>query len=56
MLFLTRTKTFFWRPPYPSWQLFWAIVGTQVFAVLMTGFGWLVPALSWKMIGMVWAL
>ena len=55
MLFLTRTKKFFWRPPYPSWQLFWAIVGTQVFAVLMTGFGWLVPALSWKMIGMVWA-
>ena len=55
MLFLTRTKKFFWHPPYPSWQLFWAIVGTQVFAVLMTGFGWLVPALSWKMIGMVWA-
>ena len=54
MLFLTRTKKAFWRPPYPSWQLFWAIVGTQVFALLMTGFGWLVPALSWKVIGMVW--
>jgi H+-transporting ATPase len=55
MLFLTRSKKSFWQPPYPSWQLFWAIVGTQVFAVLMTGFGWLVPALSWKVIGMVWA-
>jgi H+-transporting ATPase len=54
MLFLTRTKKAFWHPPYPSWQLFWAIVGTQVFAVLMTGFGWLVPALPWKVVGMVW--
>ena len=54
MLFLTRTKKAFWHPPYPSWQLFWAIVGTQVLAVLMTGFGWLVPALAWKVVGLVW--
>ena len=54
MLFLARTKKAFWRPPYPSWQLFWAIVGTQILALLMTGFGWLVPALPWKVIGMVW--
>jgi H+-transporting ATPase len=54
MLFLTRTKKVFWRAPYPSWQLFWAIVGTQVLAILMTGFGWLVPALPWKVVGMVW--
>ena len=54
MLFLTRTKKVFWHPPYPSWQLFWAIVGTQVLAVLMTGFGWLVPALAWKVVALVW--
>ena len=54
MLFLTRTKKAFWHPPYPSWQLFWAIVGTQVLAVLMTGFGWLVPALAWKVVCLVW--
>ncbi|HKI49285.1 MAG TPA: plasma-membrane proton-efflux P-type ATPase [Desulfobacteria bacterium] len=54
MLFLTRTKKAFWQPPYPSWQLFWAIVGTQVLAVLMAGFGWLVPALAWKVVGLVW--
>jgi H+-transporting ATPase len=54
MLFLTRTKKAFWQPPYPSWQLFWAIVGTQVLAVLMSGFGWLIPALAWKVVGLVW--
>lgn len=54
MLFLTRTKKLFWQRPYPAWQLFCAIVGTQIFAVLLTGFGWLVPQLPWKLIGMVW--
>ncbi len=54
MLFLTRTKKFFWQRPFPSWQLFFAIVGTQIFAVFLTGFGWFVPALPWKLIGMVW--
>jgi len=54
MLFVTRSKKSFWRKPYPSWPLFTAIVGTQAFAVAMTGFGWLVPKLPWKLIGYVW--
>ncbi len=54
MLFVTRTKGTLFKPPYPSWQLFWAVVGTQVFAVLMCGFGWLVPPLPWALIGVVW--
>ena len=54
MLFVTRTHKSFWRRPHPSWPLFTAIVGTQGFAVLMTGFGWLVPALPWELIGLVW--
>jgi H+-transporting ATPase len=54
LLFLTRSKRFFLRPPLPSWQLFGAIVATQIFAVLMTAFGWFVPALPWRYIGMVW--
>jgi len=29
-------------------------VGTQVLAVLMSGFGWLIPALAWKVVGLVW--
>ncbi|MCK8603439.1 plasma-membrane proton-efflux P-type ATPase [Desulfoferrobacter suflitae] len=54
MLFVTRTKKAFWRSPHPSWSLFCAIVGTQIFAVLMCGFGWLVPKLPWRLIGIVW--
>ena len=55
MLFLTRTPGAFWKPPFPAPKLFWAIVGTQVFAVLMCALGWGVPALSWNLIGWVWA-
>ncbi len=54
MLFITRTTKSFWRKPFPSWPLFLAIVGTQAFAVLMTGFGWLVPKLPWALIALVW--
>jgi H+-transporting ATPase len=55
LLLVTRTKKPFWAPPYPSWQLLAAVFGTQVFAVLMAGFGWLVPAVSWELIGWLWA-
>ncbi len=54
MLFVVRAKTFFLAPPLPSLQLFGAIFGTQVFAVLMCGFGWLVPAVPWTLIALVW--
>ncbi|NQU14175.1 MAG: plasma-membrane proton-efflux P-type ATPase [Desulfobacteraceae bacterium] len=54
MLFLTRTKKFFFISPFPSRTLFCAIVGTQILAVLMCAFGWLVPALPWGLIGLVW--
>jgi len=54
LLFVTRTKKEFWQRPYPSWQLLTAIVATQVVAVLMCGFGWLVPPLPWYLIGYVW--
>jgi H+-transporting ATPase len=55
MLFVTRSKKFFFMPPFPSLPLFSAIVGTQFFAVLMCAFGWLVPPLPWALIGIVWA-
>ena len=54
MLFVTRTKKFLLKPPFPSWPLFVAITGTQILAAMMCGFGWLVPALPWEMIGLVW--
>jgi H+-transporting ATPase len=55
MLFVTRTRGVFWKPPYPSAKLFFAIVATQIVAVLMCSQGWLVPPLPWGIIGLVWA-
>jgi H+-transporting ATPase len=54
LLFVTRTKNWCWQSPFPSWKLFTAIVATQIVAVLMCGFGWLVPPLPWRLIGYLW--
>jgi H+-transporting ATPase len=54
LLFVTRTANWFFMKPFPSAQLFWAIIGTQLFAALMCGFGWQVPQLPWPLIGIVW--
>jgi H+-transporting ATPase len=55
MLFVTRTRGAFWKPPYPNLKLFLAIVVTQIAAIFMCSQGWLVPPLPWKIIGFVWA-
>lgn len=54
LLLVTRTRDWFFKPPYPARPLFAAIVATQLLAVLMCGFGWIVPAISWTLIGWVW--
>ncbi len=54
MLFVTRSKKFFLAPPWPSATLFSAIVGTQLFAAAMCGFGWFVPEIPWALVGLVW--
>jgi H+-transporting ATPase len=56
MLFVTRSVGPFWRPPFPDRRLFAAIVGTQLVAVLICGFGTgkFIPPLPWKIIGWVW--
>src|SRR5436309_2903939 len=55
LLFVTRTRRAFWKPPYPNTKLFFAIVVTQIAAVFMCSQGWLVPPLPWTIIGFVWA-
>jgi H+-transporting ATPase len=55
LLFVTRTERWFFLPPPPAAPLFVAIVLTQLLAVLMCAFGWLVPPISWTTIGWVWA-
>ena len=54
LLFVTRTERWFFQRPLPAAPLFWAIVGTQLAAALMCGFGLLVPAIPWTLIGWVW--
>ena len=54
MLFLTRNRRGFWNEPYPSAILLLAILGTQLLAVVVTGFGVLVEPISWTLIGWVW--
>jgi len=56
LLFVTRSTGPFWKPPFPDLRLFGAIVGTQLVAVLLCGFGvgTIVPALPWDFIGIVW--
>jgi H+-transporting ATPase len=55
LLFIARTEHWFWLPPYPARALFSAILLTQILAVLMCGFGWLVTPIPWKLIAWVWA-
>ncbi len=54
MLLVTRTHRWFFEPPFPARPLFVAIMLTQALAVLMCGFGWIVPAISWTTIAWVW--
>lgn len=54
LLLVTRTQGWFFRSPYPSMPLLVAMVATQALAVLMCGFGWFVPAISWTLIGWIW--
>src|SRR5262249_43713672 len=54
LLFITRSERWFFLPPFPALPLLSAIVLTQILAVLMCGFGWLVPSIPWTLIGWVW--
>src|SRR5262252_6993616 len=54
LLFVVRTKSFLFKPPYPSARLFWAIVATQIAAILICYIGVGVPAISPAAIVGVW--
>jgi H+-transporting ATPase len=55
MLYSTRTAKWFFQPPLPCLPLNAALWATNVLAILMCAFGWLVPKLSWTAIGWVLA-
>jgi len=54
LLFVMRARGSVFSPPWPAMPLVLAIIGTQIFAVLMCGFGWFVTAIPWTIIGLVW--
>jgi H+-transporting ATPase len=53
-LFVARTKRPFLTSPYPAPILLGAILGTQVLAAMIVGFGLLVARLPWMYVGIVW--
>ena len=54
-LLVVRTKSSFLKKPYPAPILLWAIIGTQLVAVAIVGFGFLVAPIPWSYIGLIWA-
>jgi H+-transporting ATPase len=54
-LFVVRSRRAFWRRPWPAPILLGAIIGTQVIAALIVGFGILVTPIPWSYIGLIWA-
>ncbi|WP_174801590.1 plasma-membrane proton-efflux P-type ATPase [Martelella limonii] len=54
LLLVARTENWFIRRPYPAPPLLIAMVATQLVAVIMCGFGILVPKIPWLLIGLVW--
>jgi H+-transporting ATPase len=54
-LFVARTRRFFLSRPFPAAILFIAIIATKVAATLMAGMGWLIPAIPWSYVGLIWA-
>ncbi|WP_244594668.1 plasma-membrane proton-efflux P-type ATPase [Methylosinus sporium] len=55
LLLVARTQRWFFLPPFPAWKLLFAIIATQLLAAAMCYFGWLVPPISLRLIGIVWA-
>ncbi|AMM86643.1 plasma-membrane proton-efflux P-type ATPase [Martelella sp. AD-3] len=54
LMLVSRKENWFLKKPYPARPLLIAIFATQLVAVLMCGFGIIVPEIPWKLIGLVW--
>ncbi len=53
-LFVARTRRPFLSKPYPAPVLLGSILGTQLAAALIVGFGFIITAIPWSYIGLVW--
>ena len=54
-LFVVRTPKPFWKKPFPNRMLFGAVIGTQIVAAFIVGFGIFVTAIPWSYVGFIWA-
>ncbi len=54
-LLVARSKHSFLSRPYPAKVLLFAILGTQIVAALIVGFGILVTPIPWSYVGYIWA-
>jgi H+-transporting ATPase len=56
-LFISRSKGFFLKKPYPAPIVIWSAVGTKVAATFLVAYGihGLVAPISWEAIGLIWA-
>lgn len=53
-LFVARTKRRFFQSPFPALSLLSAIIGTQILAAMIVGFGVFVAKVPWVDIGLLW--
>ena len=56
-LFISRSKGFFLKKPYPAPIMIWSAVGTKVAATILVAYGFfgLVTPIGWRSIGLIWA-
>jgi len=53
-LLVARSRGAFFSRPYPAPVLLWAVLGTQLLAACIVGFGWFVEPIGWTFVGIVW--
>lgn len=53
-IFVTRTRGPFWTRPAPARILLAAVIGTQLLATMIAGFGLLMTPLGWSWAALVW--
>jgi H+-transporting ATPase len=55
-LFISRSKGFFLKKPYPAPVMIWSAVGTKIAATILAAYGFgLIPSIGWLPIGLIWA-
>ncbi|OIQ49134.1 Calcium-transporting ATPase 1 [Pseudodesulfovibrio hydrargyri] len=54
-LFVSRSRGYFWKPPYPAPVMVWSAVGTKLLGTLLAAYGFgLIAPIDWAAIGLVW--